>query len=224
MDFIDRAVTKYITDKYKPADDRLVPFRNVGERDRIPIILKETESFLSMLLKLSKPGKIFEIGTAIGYSAAFFAISCPDALVYTVEKDEYAFNAARANIRNAGVQDRVKLFLGDGQEIADKLRDDGDTGFDLVFIDAAKSHYRRFLDSVLDIVSDEAVIVSDNILEHGMTADEKFDPKNKHRTNIYGMRSYINYLCRDKHFDTTLMTIGDGMAVTMYKRDIDEKA
>ena len=53
----------------------------------------------------------------------------------------------------------------------------------LIFIDAAKSHYRRFLDSVLGIASDDALIVSDNILQHGMTASEEFDPKNKHKTN-----------------------------------------
>ena len=220
MDITDRSVTDYINSKYKPAYDKLIPFRRVGEHDRVPIILKETETVLTMLLDLTHPKRIFEIGTAIGYSTAFFALSCPDAVVYSVEKDECAFRAAQSNIVNAGAQDRIRLYLGDGQEIAERLRDEGEKDFDFIFIDAAKSHYRRFLDSVLDIASDEAMVVSDNVLQHGMTASEKFDPKNKHKTNILNMRDYIDYLMRGKHFRTTLMSVGDGLAVTRYRRDI----
>ncbi len=220
MDITDRSVTDYINSKYKPAYDKLIPFRKVGEHERIPIILRETETLLSMLLDLYRPKRIFEIGTAIGYSTAFFAYSCPDAVVYSVEKDELAYKAARSNIANAGVSERVKLYLGDGQEIAEKMRDEGVKDFDFIFIDAAKSHYRRFLDSVTEIASDKALIVSDNILQHGMTASEKFDPKNKHKTNILNMREYIDYLMRGKHFRTTLMSVGDGLAVTRYRRYI----
>ncbi len=222
MDITDKSVTEYINSKYKPPFEKLVPFRNVGERDGVPIIRKETESVLTMLLDFTRPKKIFEIGTAIGYSTAFFAMSCPDAEVVSVEKDEYAFKAAKANMINAGVDERVRLYLGDGQEIADRLRDEGEKDFDFVFIDAGKSHYRRFLDSVIQIVSDEALIVSDNILEHGMTADDDYDPKNKHKTNILNMRAYINHLMRDRHFRTTLMSVGDGIAVTRYRRYPDE--
>ena len=222
MDITDRSVTEYINSRYKPPFEKLVPFRNVGERDKVPIIRKETEAVLTMLLDFTRPQKIFEIGTAIGYSTAFFAMSCPCAMVYSVEKDENSYRAAQANMKNAGVDDRVRLFLGDGQEVADRLNEEGDRGFDLVFIDAGKSHYRRFLDSVLNIVSDEALIVSDNILEHGMTASDEFDPKNKHKTNILNMRAYINHLMRDSHFRTTLMSVGDGLAVTRYRRYPDE--
>ena len=220
MYITDKSVTEYINSKYKPASDKLIPFRKVGEHDRVPIILKETESVLSMLIDFTHPKRIFEIGTAIGYSAAFFAFSCPDAVIYTVEKDENAYRAAISNIRNAGVEDRVRLFLGDGQEVADSLLDKGEKDFDFIFIDAAKSHYRRFLDSAVRIASDEALIVSDNILQHGMTANEDYDPRNKHKTNMINMRSYLNHLMRDSHFSTTLMSVGDGLAVTRYRRNI----
>lgn len=219
MYITDRSVTDYINTKYKPVSDILIPFRRVGEHDKVPIILKETETVLSMLLNFTHPAKILEIGTAIGYSAAFFAFSCPDAHIYSAEKDEYAFRAAKANIKNAGVEDQIDLYLGDGQEIAERLRDDGINNFDFIFIDAAKSHYRRFLDAALEIASDKAIIVSDNILQHGMTASEKFDPKNKHKTNILSMRNYLDYLTINKHFRTTIMSIGDGLAVTEYRRN-----
>ena len=220
MYITDKSVTDYINSKYKPASEKLIPFRRVGEHDRVPIILKETESVLTMLLDLRRPKRIFEIGTAIGYSAAFFAFVCPDAVIYTAEKDEASYRAAVHNIKNCGLEDRVKLFLGDGEEVARKLYDQGKKDFDFIFIDAAKSHYRRFLDSALEICSDDAMIVSDNILQHGMTASEDYDPKNKHKTNMINMRSYLNHLLRDSHFKTTLMSVGDGLAVTRYRRNI----
>ncbi len=220
MDITARSVTEYINSKYKPPFDILVPFRNVGERDGVPVIRKETETVLTMLLDLARPKKIFEIGTAIGYSTAFFALSCPEAEVVSVEKDENAYRAAELNMKNAGVSDRVRLYLGDGQEVAVKLKEEGEGGFDFVFIDAGKSHYRRFLDSVLEISADRALIVSDNILEHGMTASDEYDPKNKHKTNVLNMRAYINHLMRDEHFRTTLLSSGDGLAVTRYRRNV----
>ena len=142
MYITDKSVTEYINSKYKPASDKLIPFRRVGEHDRVPVILKETESVLSMLTGLTHPKRIFEIGTAIGYSAAFFAYSCPDAVIYTVEKDENAYRAAVSNIRNAGVDDRVKLFLGDGQEVADKLFDEGEKDFEAYAVELREGKYR----------------------------------------------------------------------------------
>ena len=218
MDITAKSVTRYINSKYEAASEKLIPFRNVGERDRIPIILRETESFLGVLLDLARPVKIFEIGTAIGYSAAFFAVSREDAEVYSVEKDEYAFRAAQANIRNAGVEDRVHLYLGDGQEVAERLRDEGIRDFDMIFIDAAKSHYRRFLDSSLGIAKDGCLVVCDNILQHGMTCDETADPKNKHKTNITAMKNFIDHLYLDDELKTRIFSIGDGIAVSEYRK------
>lgn len=219
MELTNKLVTEYINSKYKPIDDRLIGFRETGEKDMVPIILKETESVLSVLLDLKKPLRILEIGTAIGYSAAFFAISCPDAEVFTIEKDEYAYNAAKINIVKAGLEDRVHMFLGDGQEQVEKLRDNGEAGFDFIFIDASKSHYRRFLDAVLTVCNKEALIVSDNILMHGMTVTDDCDPKRKHRTNIKKMREYLDFICRYEKLDSRLMSVGDGLAVSTYLGD-----
>ena len=67
MDITDTQVRDYFNSFYTPVDDRLVSFRRVGEKGMVPIILKETESVLKMLLDMKKPEKILEIGTAIGY-------------------------------------------------------------------------------------------------------------------------------------------------------------
>lgn len=214
---LNPVVRDYIYSSYRPLTPELEALRTKGEEDMISIILPETEMLLSVLLRLRKPEKILEIGTAIGYSAVYFAQSLPEAKVVTIERDEYAFAAARENIRKAGCENRIEVLLGDGQEQIEKLKDMGETGFDFVFIDAGKSHYRRFLDGALSVCSPEAVIVSDNILQRGMTAFDGYDEKGKHKTNIRRMREYVEFITSCTCLSTSILSAGDGVAVSIYK-------
>lgn len=217
MNITNENVTEYLTGFYKPVNEALSTLREIGEKDRVPIILKETEMYLNTLLPLVKPKKILEVGTAIGYSALYYASVCPDAEIYTIEKDETALYAARHNISAAGKEGQIHTIFGDGQEQIEKLRDQGISGFDFVFIDAAKSHYKRFLDAALSVCCDGAVILSDNILQKAMTASDIYDPQNKHKTNIKRMREYLDYITNDKTLQTSLLSVGDGLAVTVYR-------
>ena len=158
MNITNDLVTEYINHRYQPVNDRLDQLRQLGEQDNVPIILKETETFLNMVLALKRPQKILEVGTAIGYSSLYF-----------------------------------------------------------VFIDAAKSHYKRFFDAAITICEKNALIVSDNILQRAMTASDKYDTNGKHRTNIKKMREYVDYIVNDRTLDTSLMSIGDGIAVSIYR-------
>lgn len=217
MNITNDLVTEYINHRYQPVSDRLDQLRQLGEQDNVPIILKETETFLNMVLALKRPQKILEVGTAIGYSSLYFAERCQKAEIYTIEKNEYAVNSARHNIAAAGLEHRIHSLFGDGQEQIEKLRDQGVDGFDFVFIDAAKSHYKRFFDAAITLCEKNALIVSDNILQRAMTASDKYDTNGKHRTNIKKMREYVDYIVNDRTLDTSLMSIGDGIAVSIYR-------
>ena len=217
MNITNDIVTEYLTSFYRAVSEELALLREIGERDRVPIILRVSEMFLNTLLSLTRPKKILEIGTAIGYSALYYAEMCPAAEIYTIEKDEAAWNAARHNISAAGKTVQIHSLFGDGQEQIEKLRDQGCCDFDFVFIDAAKSHYKRFLDAALSVCREGAVIVSDNILQKAMTASDAYDPQNKHKTNIRRMREYLTYITSDNTLQTSLLSIGDGLAVTIYR-------
>ena len=128
------------------------------------------------------------------------------------------YQRAAENLKMPGLESRVRVLQGDGREEIDKLRDRGSGNFDFVFIDAAKSHYQRFLEGALTVTSPDAVFVSDNILQHGMTLSDAYDPHRKHRTSIKKMRAYVDYVCTHSELETFVLSVGDGLAVSIRKR------
>ena len=217
----NKIVTEYIHEFYKPVNETLSRLREEGEQHDIPIILKETENFLNFLLKLKKPVKILEIGTAIGYSAIYYATVCPEAEIYTVEKGDIMFETASENVKKAGLEDRIHIYHGDGEEGINSIYDEGIRGFDFVFIDAAKSHYKRFLDAALRVCEKDAIIVSDNVLQKGITACEIHDVYRRNRTRTKYMKQYLEYITGDERFETSLLSAGDGLALTIYRGEND---
>ena len=155
-------ITEYINGFYKPIDQALMNLRLEAEEADVPIILRESEDFFNVFLSAIKPKRILEIGTAVGYSAAYFALQT-DAYVITVEKDEIMYQKAKENIERLNLRQQIRIIQGDGEEVILALAADGEDPFDLVFIDAAKSHYQRFLDAALRLCKPGTVIISDNV-------------------------------------------------------------
>lgn len=209
---INPEVVEYITSFYRPVNEELGSFRAVAEADRVPVILPDTEALILNLLRIMKPERILEIGTAVGYSASCFASVC-DADITTVEVNEETARIARANIDRLGLSDRIDVLCGDGEEIVNNL----DMQYDFVFIDAAKSHYRRFWDAALKHCSKGAVIVSDNVLFKARVVSDKYDETGKYKTNIRKMREFVEYITNIDYADTALLPVGDGVAISILK-------
>ncbi len=209
-------VSDYINGFYEPLTEELGKLRIKSEEEKVPIILKETESFLKTFLGITAPKRILEIGCAVGYSAMFFA-ELTKAEVYTIEKDSDVYNIALNNIAENGYADRISVFEGDGGEVVSELVKQGETPFDLIFIDAAKSHYKRFLEAALPLCDKNTVIISDNVLFKARIADDIYDPTGKHKTNIKKMREYVKFICEDERFDSCIIAVGDGLSITRLK-------
>ena len=144
---VNEVITEYLDSRYIPLSEDLQEFRAQAEADGVPVILRDTERLLDVLINIVKPHKILEFGTAVGYSACFFAESLKRAevgefSVTSLESDEVVYLKAVDNINKFGLGDRVNLILGDAARTADNLQGE----FDFVFIDAAKSHYRTYFD------------------------------------------------------------------------------
>ena len=207
----------FIDGFYRPMWPDLYELRKEAEREYIPIIRRDTEMFLNTVLALIRPKMILEIGSAIGYSAVFFARSCTGANIYTIEKNRYAYSAACSNIMRFGVSKSTECILGDGAEAVSCLRKRMILGFDFIFIDASKSRYKDFLDASLTVARPGAVIFSDDILQHGYTASPDAGTGGKHRTNSRKMNEYLGYICESAFLDTSLLRVGDGLAISIYK-------
>ena len=216
-------VNNYIEKYYRPINSEMGSLREEAEEAHVPIILRETEMFLATFLPLIKPNKILEIGAAIGYSALYFSYLLPEVAVLSIEKDDDMWEQAKLNITEHSKKDNIFVAHSDAVEFLEMLQHDGEwksEPFDLIFIDAAKSHYREFFDLVLPITKEGSIIICDNILMKGMTADEKINKK--HKTSIRKMRYFVDYICDIPNTDTKILSLGDGISITKINGRFDE--
>lgn len=213
MNITNDTVTEYIDSFYKPLNQQLCDLRMKAEAERIPIILKDTEMFLLNMLRIKKPSAILEIGTAVGYSASCFSEILPDAEIVSIEANESMYNTAVTNIKNLGSDKKIKVLYGKAEEVLDNI--DKDSVFDFLFIDASKSHYKEFWDKAMPFMRPGGIIVSDNVLMKAGTASDEYDPKKRFKTSIRKMREYLDYISGLDNIQTSIIPIGDGIALSV---------
>jgi len=217
MNITNNVVTEYINQFYEETTYELKDLRKEAEENHVPIILRDTEKLLKSIVLLKKPIKILEIGAAVGYSSSFFASINEQIEVVTIEADEKTYNIAKGNIKKLGYEDRITLLFGDAREVLIELSE-SHNDFDLVFIDAAKSHYKAFWDLSIPLVKDDALIICDNILMKGMTASDEFDVKKKYKTSIRKMRDFLDYINNLDYADTSTLSVGDGITISILNK------
>lgn len=213
MIITNERVADYLNSLYRPVTPELAELRRDSEEKLIPIILRDAETFLLNILRMKRPSRILEIGTAVGYSASCMAAVLPDCHITTIETNEKTVAIAEENIRRLGYQDQIEVLCGPGQEVLDSL----EPAYDLVFIDAAKSHYMTFWEKSLPICSENAIIICDNILMKGKTVLERMEVIRRYRTSHGKMREFLEYITNTDEADTSLLPIGDGIAFSVLK-------
>ena len=182
---------------------------------RIPILRRETAALLKTLVAATAPKAILEIGTAVGYSALLMAQVMPkDAAITTVEKYEKRIPLAREHFRLAGEEERITLLEGDAGEI---IKDLPERAFDFVFMDAAKGQYLGWLPGILRVMKPGAILVSDNVLQDGDVIQSRFAVERRDRTIHTRMREYLWELKHREELQTSVLTVGDGVALSVLK-------
>ncbi len=222
MAVIDEKLKDFIDGFHEPVDGELLQLRLSDEAEEVPLIMRETEAVLRLLLGFLRPKRILELGTAHGYSALFFAKLLPDARVTTIDRNPYMIDTAKDNFSNHREGERIEFRTGDALETLKAIRDEfsdqnDDKKYDFVFIDAAKSHYKDFFDIIEDISTLDAYIVCDNILLKGWIAEGQGKDAKRHRTNIKYMRQFLEYIKEREDLDVTILSSGDGMAIIKRK-------
>ena len=179
---------------------------------RVPIIRKETANFLQAMVAAKQPKRILEVGTAVGYSALLMAQVMPEGTdIITIEKYEPRIPVARRHFDETGLSDRITLLEGDAGEILKEL----DGSFDFIFMDAAKGQYIHWLPDILRLLSTGGVLFSDNVLQDGDIIESRFAVERRNRTIHARMREYLYTLTHMPEFQTSVVPIGDGVALSV---------
>ena len=192
--------------------EELKKIKQKALEEHIPIIMDDTLEVVDKILKEVKPTKILEIGTAVGYSAMCFSEYLQEGgKIDTIERDEERIAEAKINIKNVGVEDKIKIYEGDAVEILPTLNEK----YDVVFIDAAKGKYPFFLKEALRMIKTTGVILADNVLYKGYVMSDY--NKHKQRTAVRNLREYIKEVTENPDIETEILEVGDGLAVSKIK-------
>ncbi len=180
--------------------------------DNVPIIRREMQSFLKVLLQIRKPLRILEVGTAVGFSALLMAAYTPEEThITTIEKYEKRIPIAKANFKAAQMEHRITFLEGDAMEILKGL----DGSYDFIFMDAAKGQYINFYPEVMRLLEKDGILVSDNVLQEGDIIESHYAVERRNRTIYKRMREYLYTLKHDERLQTSILPVGDGAALSI---------
>ena len=193
-------------------DERISLRRKDALSRGIPVADDETLQFLLLTLAATKPLRILEIGTAVGLSSVAMLYACPNAKLTTLELEEESYLEAKKNFADFGVTDRVTAHLGDAGEILAMM--DGE--FDFVFLDGPKAQYEKYLFDLKRMMKKGAILFADDVLLYGWVSGEEPTPQ-KRQSIVDKIRSYLKTITEDKDFITSVLNVGDGVALSVYQ-------
>ena len=209
---VDERMVAFINSFDKGNTPFLDELEKYAKETDVPIIRKEMQTFLRFLLSFARPGKILEVGTAIGFSALLMSEYAPEGCqITTIEKYEKRIPIARENFAKAGKADRITLLEGDAADVLAQL----DGTYDLIFMDAAKGQYIHFLPDIMRLLAPGGLLISDNVLQDGDIIESRFAVTRRNRTIHSRMRDYLFELTHHEQLETCILPVGDGITLSV---------
>lgn len=211
---VDERMVTYIHSLESPEKPLIEEIEQEALDTFVPIIRKETQSFLKVLLMMKKPLRVLEVGTAIGFSAILMSEYIPEqGHITTIEKYEKRIPIARENFRRAGKEDRITLIEGDALEVMKSL----EGSYDFIFMDAAKGQYIHYMPEAIRLLEPGGILVSDNVLQDGDIIESRYAVERRNRTIHSRMREYLYELKHKEELQTSILPLGDGVALSVKK-------
>ncbi len=207
------SVTDYIRSLLPKHRDEIEELESFATENNVPIIQPEVGRFIEQLIKMNDVHSILEIGAAIGFSALVFADAMGEGKIDTIERSELMIGRAKENLKLAPPKS-VEITLhegGDALELVKEMRGP----YDMIFIDAGKGHYKQFLDDCIKQLKPGGIVVSDNVLFKGMIAEPRESVRRRVRTIHGRMRNYLSFLMEHPDLDTSILPLGDGLAISI---------
>ncbi len=212
---VDERIVTFINSLDTKNSELLETIEREARADDVPIIRREMQSFLKVLLLLKKPANILEVGTAVGFSALLMSEYIPaGSRITTIENYGKRIPVARNNFRRAGKENRITLIEGDAAEVLKTL----EGPYDFIFMDAAKGQYIHFLPEIMRLLPPGGCLVSDNVMQDGDVIESRFAVERRNRTIHARMREYLYELKHHEKLETSVIPLGDGVAVSVKKK------
>lgn len=203
-------IEEYIRALIPESEGKLKELEMFAKENVVPIAQKETIKFLELMVSIKRPLRILELGTAIGYSAIImYEAAGTSPHITTVERNEEMIKYAKNNLKSFELEEKIVIEEGDCLEILEKLTEP----YDLIFMDAGKGHYNHFLPHCLRLLNQDGIIIADNVLFRGMVASDELVKRRK-ITIVKRMRTYLDLVSQNKELVTSVIPMGDGIAVT----------
>ncbi|MBR1413564.1 MAG: O-methyltransferase [Bacilli bacterium] len=191
----------------------ILEMEEYANEHNVPIIEKDSIAYIMKYIKKNNVKSILEIGSAIGYSSILMASANPETVVTTIEKDEARYMECLKNVKKCNMENKVHVVFQDALD----LNLDPNNKYDLIFIDAAKGQYMKFFEKYKYFLSDNGVIITDNLKFHGYVGkSEKIESKNL-KGLVTKIENYIEFLKDNEEFDTKFFDLGDGLSFSTKK-------
>ena len=211
---VDERIVTFINSLDTQNSDILEAIEKEALDTYVPIIRKEMQSFLKVLLKMQKPMSVLEVGTAVGFSALLMSEYMPEGgHITTIENYDKRIPIARANFKRAGKEDMITLIEGDANIVMKDLEGE----FDMIFMDAAKGQYINYFPHVMRLLKKGGLLVSDNVLQDGDIIESRYAIERRNRTIHSRMREYLYELKHNDELITSIIPLGDGVALSFKK-------
>ena len=211
MDFSNKELYNYIDNHSSDESDILYELRRETELKCLnPIMLsgKIQGNFLAIISKLIKPFNVLEIGTYTGYSTLCIAEGLnPAGMIHTIDKNEELLQIQNKYFEKCGLRNQIKQYTGDALAIIPKLEFD----FDMVFLDADKENYVKYLELISPILKPGGVLLTDNVLWHGKILESS---ENQDRVTRL-IDNFNKKIVEDKSLKTVMLPIRDGISLTL---------
>ncbi len=193
--------------------EKLELLKQEARENHIPILQDVSMQIIKTILAIRKPNKILEIGTAVGYSALCFSeyLHGENAVIKTVELNEETSKIAKKNIEKISDENNIEVTNMDAYEFMKSL----DETFDVIFIDAAKGQYMKYLEEAYRLSKEGTIIIADNVLLRGMVLGGYNE--HKHRTAVTRLREYLKEVTENPKLETMVLDVGDGLAISVVK-------
>jgi predicted O-methyltransferase YrrM len=208
VDIVDPAIESYLHELASPQDPVLREMEMLGAERSFPIVGPQVGRLLYILAAAISAKRIIELGSGFGYSAYWFAqaVGPSGQVILTDQSAEHAAEA-ESFLERGGMLDRVRIEVGDGLEIIDRIGGD----FDIVFNDIDKERYPQVLDRAAAALRPGGLLISDNMLWFGTVLD---DPPVDASTR--GVQKLTSMLRESDDFRTVLIPLRDGVTVSIY--------